>query len=1022
MPTSSIVPTRTSERGEIDQSLETELSPQDSEDGPDVPSPKDSSSPPPSKSRLPKTPSKPAAVSETSHRTPISALKLPLPSDGRGLAQHRSLQQLSPSKQKLHFGPPPKRAKATTPRKQQPQQESEDSFADDMYKVAPRRRLTEMLEGSRKVGKPEVDEIAEQKLLLEQENSTGKSGEANYEIREETPGSPSSLKSVVPPALSAVPNSRSPVPGSSADSDFVNLAGVSGSPAFSSTKSLPAVSTRPSRFAPPSQDESDPSPSKRSHLFSSQTSGLGGMQPSQDQETFSFQATQFNRIPHIPSPPPRAQQQQSSSNSADQSHESKQSDGTSRTNGSSGQSPHDEATQLVSEQSQQRTADYQGGIQPGANVIITVPAAAITPSPVVVDVQPHRRLGRRPLRMSGRPSTSLPNQMIESTTSIVVPSPNTVAAPEMPDLEPKYDGLPQPHFDETFKDPDTTDDMDQYTPGSRRAGNPPENQRLPASSSLNSLPPTAELALLGPSSSSVSSRPLSGEPDAVKTTQVEPTFIDKDTLPPPANVTTSRRQYGGNSAKSKRKPMAGSSPKSAGNESEDEPIGRPSKKSRKAPEHFTPTSEQDEEGEAVEQVENVPVQEAVREDELLLKRRRKEKPEMMSSPSPIEENRDLSDPETPPDPENSDFESFHPTKISARGSKSTSNAPTRSKRISNVSAALRASRKKADSIASGNKRSTWSSIDSTDSLSTSSSAMPRASKHLPVFAYWGGKPPGWYAGYVKGKVGVAYLVEFDDKSKGRVSLESLRRRELRTGERVWAVGPKVMKRRGELVIAEDWGLEQATAKAGPKVNSMNGGPVGRILPKNIFFPEEAIGEAFNDRTVTEGDFEFPTAGPSSITVPTSRMNRPVRGKTGIFTGKTFLVTAAAHHGHAHIDNLIKANGGTVKSSWEDLFTLPASKFGSTLRRGQSPPFVAYVGSSIQMNAKFMVALAAGIPCLSSKYIDDSLAGFDVSTSVAFREAALTGTGGLEELSRLFRPVSLSQPVLLAGHRSLLGRG
>jgi hypothetical protein len=61
-------------------------------------------------------------------------------------------------------------------------------------------------------------------------------------------------------------------------------------------------------------------------------------------------------------------------------------------------------------------------------------------------------------------------------------------------------------------------------------------------------------------------------------------------------------------------------------------------------------------------------------------------------------------------------------------------------------------------------------------------------------------------------------------------------------------------------------------------------------------------------------------------------------------------------------------GGRVVDDWPKLFDRPGDGFGSKLK-GNEAPFVVVHGGESQ-KPKVLAALAAGIPCLVSDYIDD----------------------------------------------------
>jgi hypothetical protein len=256
--------------------------------------------------------------------------------------------------------------------------------------------------------------------------------------------------------------------------------------------------------------------------------------------------------------------------------------------------------------------------------------------------------------------------------------------------------------------------------------------------------------------------------------------------------------------------------------------------------------------------------------------------------------------------------------------------------------------------------------DNTDSSAlTTASAASEPAANLLVLAFW---PPNkaYFPGCVTERTNQEYEVRFLDKTVRTVVLQELRLCSFRVGDVVWS-GLKKFK----------WELRVEKVKLNAIEVSRGGKALGALKLKSVFVPENIIERDYEDRRVTAAMLRLPVNSPYAATSQSrliaAAAPSPTKSRTRIFARKIFLVTSAAGTRHAEVDKLIEDHGGLIKSSWQAIFDLPPDGFGSRLKTDSNrTPFVIFVGTPDKMMPKLMVALAKGIPCLSSRYVEDAV--------------------------------------------------
>ncbi|BEJ17618.1 hypothetical protein CspHIS471_0610190 [Cutaneotrichosporon sp. HIS471] len=244
---------------------------------------------------------------------------------------------------------------------------------------------------------------------------------------------------------------------------------------------------------------------------------------------------------------------------------------------------------------------------------------------------------------------------------------------------------------------------------------------------------------------------------------------------------------------------------------------------------------------------------------------------------------------------------------------------------------------------SGTTRSSRSPTSSSRTRDPSVAAMAaQENPPLRVLAQW--KKGDYHAGTVTSRNAGGYHVDFDDGDEVWVGVEQMRLLELRPGEPVCEGTP------GQIYhVAEHYkGVgDVQVVNAHSKVRRM---PVKHLLVLGL-----EIVRRFSDRCVTraEVDKHFPES-------------------VDVFATKVFLVTSSEEKEKDAVIKKIQQNGGTVTNNWIDIFDITDE--AHTINTQDKAPFLVSLGSKRVVSSKLMSSLAAGVPVLSPRYVEDALKG------------------------------------------------
>ncbi|OCF76510.1 hypothetical protein I204_02206 [Kwoniella mangroviensis CBS 8886] len=262
---------------------------------------------------------------------------------------------------------------------------------------------------------------------------------------------------------------------------------------------------------------------------------------------------------------------------------------------------------------------------------------------------------------------------------------------------------------------------------------------------------------------------------------------------------------------------------------------------------------------------------------------------------------------------------------------------------------------------------------------------------IPVLA-------AFFQRYYPGKAtwtGKAYKVNFEDGEKrDHIKPDQMRKLMLKKGDRLEACTESEFPPKFE--VAEDWDGDLK----GVKCCTMEGVKLGRVKLNLFGITNKVIHTSFSNRLFEDphqqGKKPNEIFGPAGdrmtrrISVPQSPVKRvngygngspaaarrsvsPTRSTSEALKGMLFLLTRGFPHDQAELTSAIRSHGGKIASSWEELFDRSSPGECGFLKNLSGTPFVILMGEGKEgtiITPKVMVALAKGIPVLSSRFIDD----------------------------------------------------
>lgn len=230
---------------------------------------------------------------------------------------------------------------------------------------------------------------------------------------------------------------------------------------------------------------------------------------------------------------------------------------------------------------------------------------------------------------------------------------------------------------------------------------------------------------------------------------------------------------------------------------------------------------------------------------------------------------------------------------------------------------------------------------------------------LPVLAYWHGAQRYWFAGTAVGYDARSGMIRVDyaDKTEADVAIDHLRLLRFSKGDQVRCDARSFPDR--NFTVRMDW----TNNIAGVEIVQETGVPSNRISLPDLYVRDKIVRRDWQDRIVSPEDLGLP----NTIHLATSATK-----KSNSLAGKCFLLTVSGT-GSATIrremEKSIKERGGHIVNDWPALFELPDDGFGSTLATDVAP-FLIVHGNELA-KPKMVAALASGIPCLASSFVEDA---------------------------------------------------
>lgn len=320
--------------------------------------------------------------------------------------------------------------------------------------------------------------------------------------------------------------------------------------------------------------------------------------------------------------------------------------------------------------------------------------------------------------------------------------------------------------------------------------------------------------------------------------------------------------------------------------------------------------------------------------------------------------------------------------------------------------------------------------DTFHSRANSQSSMPEISVLAPnqVFACFNGFKRAYYPASCLGMSShsgqTRYVVKFEDDTTDHVLAGTIKRLELHIGDSVKVDMPNVQKVthivRGFRDLLSPEELNQQEVNGSRPITDIYGyssvmlapkqrrsprkgssGTAGNLIkvPISRIYLDTILWNQLKDRqfSFTPGDDDMVAGTPADIdsapATPNSRLSRSIIVQSGLFAGMVFAVSYVENeNSKSHVMKLIVENGGRLlRDGFNELFELPSSIIPASpvkspasnatdgsekqfrLTAGaETVGFACLVADKHSRREKYMQALALGLPCLSGRWIEDSV--------------------------------------------------
>ena len=242
-----------------------------------------------------------------------------------------------------------------------------------------------------------------------------------------------------------------------------------------------------------------------------------------------------------------------------------------------------------------------------------------------------------------------------------------------------------------------------------------------------------------------------------------------------------------------------------------------------------------------------------------------------------------------------------------------------------------------------------------------------------VFAQW---PlcKHFYAGFVHSRSPVQsdlYVVRFDDGTECPVHVSNIRQSELEEGDEVFVIG---YKQPGHVSAVDRWDTEGYV-----RVRVETGGELD-VKANSIKIQESVIDRDWTERPVHENSIctLLQAQGLNASTSKPTAVNGTSTSKFLKRIGFVVTMKSAGDDSRAHVFDLIKNNGGKVIDDWANVFPFSPSQTDRNWVARQTDvkhkdlglQTVFLLADEPNQKPKYLVALALGIPCVSTQWLLD----------------------------------------------------
>ena len=261
-----------------------------------------------------------------------------------------------------------------------------------------------------------------------------------------------------------------------------------------------------------------------------------------------------------------------------------------------------------------------------------------------------------------------------------------------------------------------------------------------------------------------------------------------------------------------------------------------------------------------------------------------------------------------------------------------------------------------------------------------------------VFARW---PlcTHFYAGFVHSRSPVQsdlYVVRFDDGTECPVHVSHLRQIELEEGDEVFVIG---YKQSGRVIAIDRWDTEGYV-----RVRVDTGGELD-VKANAIKIHQSVIDKDWGERLVHENSIctLLQAQGLNASTSKSAAVNGTSTSKFLKRIGFVVTMKSAGDKGRSHIFDLIKNNGGKVIDDWANIFPFSPTQTDRSWVARQADvkhkdlglQTVFLLADEPNQKPKYLVALALGIPCVSTQWLLDCHEQVSLSSSPMYDHAPTT---------------------------------